>query len=61
MQGMTPLELKYHLSDIERSFARCQTPAYCADYGNPAGHGWIRILVNWIRGPSASALKRMVD
>ena len=61
MQEMTPLELKYHLRDIERSFARCQTPVPTPDGREPAGHGWMGILMNWIRRPSATTLTKMAD
>ena len=61
MQGMTPLEMKYHLKDIERSFAVCRTQTQAADGRQLAVHGWMGTLINWIRRPSAATLKRMVD
>ena len=61
MQGMTPLELKYHLKEIERSFARSQTPAPAANGRQNAGHGWKVTLMTWLKRPSAAALKPIGD
>ena len=55
MQGMTPLELKFHLRDIERSFTACQPHGQAARDGQPSG--WLRGLVTAVARRSAMALR----
>ena len=48
MQGMSPLEVKFHLHDIERSFAACRTsPQAGSDCPSPRA-GLLARLALWI-------------
>lgn len=60
MQGITPLEIKYHLRDIERSFAACRTVTQAQESCEPAGQSWVGKILGWTRRPFTTTLKRSV-
>lgn len=60
MHGMTPLEVKYHLKDIERSFNACRTSAQIAVDRPLPRFGWVKALTRWFTRPSAVVLNRPV-
>jgi hypothetical protein len=57
MQGMTPLELKYHLKDIERSFAVCQPQSRVASDRQAPHFNWLRAVIKWIASPPPATVK----
>jgi hypothetical protein len=61
MQGMTPLELKYHLKDIERSFAACQPQSKVASDRQAPRFNWLTTVIKWIASPQPAIVStRMV-
>jgi hypothetical protein len=57
MQGMTPLELKYHLKDVERSFAACQPHSRVASDRQAPRFNWLTTVIKWIASPPPAEVK----
>jgi hypothetical protein len=60
MQGMTPLEVKYHLQDIERSFVACRISSQSVTDRAFPRFRWLSVLVKSINRPSTMVLKRLM-
>ena len=60
MQGMSPLEVKFHLNDIERSLTACRRTSQAAADRSSQGFGWLRAVLKWLASPSAVAVRRQL-
>ena len=60
MQGMSPLEVKFHLNDIERSLAACRRTSQAAAGRSSHGFGWLRAVLKWLVRPSAVTARRQL-
>lgn len=59
MHGMTPIEVKYHLQDIERSFAACRASSQSVTERAFPGFSRLAVFVRWVNRPSTKMLKRL--
>ena len=60
MQGMSPLEVKFHLNDIECSLAACRKTSQSTVDRSSHGSGWLRAVLQWLVKPSAVAARRQL-
>ena len=60
MQGMSPLEVKFHLNDIERSLAACRKTSQGTADRSSHGSDWLRAVLKWLARPSAVAARRQL-
>jgi hypothetical protein len=60
MHGMTPLEVKYHLQDVERSFVACRASSQSVTERAFPGRSWLGAFAHWVNRPATMILKRLM-